>query len=63
MGFLTVLTLIFIVLKLTNFIEWHWLVVFAPVIVQGIAWIVLTIWWESKTPLEKAQWAYKQKRG
>ena len=33
MGFFTILTLIFIVLKLTNVIIWSWLLVLSPMII------------------------------
>jgi hypothetical protein len=39
MSFLSVLTLIFIVLKLTEFIDWSWWFVLAPTLVQAVAMI------------------------
>jgi hypothetical protein len=46
MGFLEVLTLIFIVLKLTGIITWGWLVVFLPLIIAVVfylAWFVFFV--------------------
>jgi len=40
MGFLETLTLVFVVLKLTEVIEWTWLQVFSPMII-GYAIILL----------------------
>ena len=37
MNFLSVLTLIFIVLKLTDFIDWSWWLVLAPTLIQVTA--------------------------
>jgi hypothetical protein len=34
MGFLSVLTLIFITLKLTEFIDWSWWFVLSPLLIQ-----------------------------
>ena len=34
MNFLSLLTLIFITLKLTNFIDWSWWFVLAPTLIQ-----------------------------
>lgn len=39
-GFAGVLTIVFIVLKLTNFIEWSWLWVLSPL---WISWIVVIV--------------------
>jgi hypothetical protein len=39
MSFLSVLTLIFIVLKLTEFIDWSWWLVLAPTMIQAVAMI------------------------
>ena len=33
MGFLEVLTIVFIVLKLTDVIAWSWLIVFSPMLI------------------------------
>jgi hypothetical protein len=47
MGFTEVLTLIFIVLKLTHYIDWSWWAVFAPELVvlaiYGIVAILVVI--------------------
>lgn len=37
MNFLSVLTLIFIVLKLMEYIDWSWWLVLAPTIIQAVA--------------------------
>ena len=39
MNFLSVLTLIFIVLKLMNFIDWSWWFVLAPTLIQVVVMI------------------------
>ena len=41
MGFLTVLTLLFIALKLMNFIDWSWWWVMSPMIVDVV--IMITV--------------------
>ena len=46
LGFLGVLTIIFVVLKLLHVIEWSWLIVFLPVLIGlalKIIWIVVAI--------------------
>jgi hypothetical protein len=53
MSFLTILTLIFIVLKLTNYIDWSWWFVVSPSVLFVVLWLGYMIWWESKTPAEK----------
>lgn len=46
MGFTEVLTLIFVVLKLTGVIDWSWWLVFTPSIAAGLfAIVVLTGLW------------------
>jgi hypothetical protein len=39
--FLDVLTLIFIILKLCNVINWSWLLVLSPILIPGIIIIIL----------------------
>ena len=43
MGFPTLLTLIFIVLKLTGNINWSWWMVMMPMIVEFIAWLCVAL--------------------
>ncbi len=43
MGFLSVLTIIFIVLKLLNVIAWSWLWVLSPLLVDIIIFILFII--------------------
>ena len=46
LGFLGVLTILFVVLKLLHVIEWSWLIVFLPVLIGlalKILWIVVAI--------------------
>ena len=39
-GFLGLLTLVFIVLKLTNYIDWEWVWVLSPL---WLGWVIVTI--------------------
>lgn len=41
MGFISILTLIFIVLKLTNNIDWSWLWVLSPLWISMLLFIIL----------------------
>lgn len=41
MGFLEILTLVFIVLKLTGLITWGWLAVLSPIIVAVALYIII----------------------
>jgi hypothetical protein len=41
MGFLSVLTLLFIALKLMNFIDWSWWWVVSPMIVDAVMMITV----------------------
>lgn len=41
MGFLEVLTIIFIVLKLIGVITWSWLICFAPLIISLIIYVII----------------------
>lgn len=44
LGFFTSLTILFIGLKLTNFIDWSWFIVLSPMIAGFVLWaIILTI--------------------
>lgn len=43
MGFLEVLTLVFVTLKLTDVIEWSWVWVLSPLIVSGSIYIFLLL--------------------
>lgn len=40
-GFVGLLTIVFIVLKLTNYIAWSWLWVLSPIWISAILWIIL----------------------
>jgi hypothetical protein len=45
MGFCEVLTIIFVVLKLTNVIAWSWCLVFSPILVSlSLYFLILLIW-------------------
>ncbi len=46
-GFFGVLTLIFVVMKCLGAIEWSWLLVFSPLVIEFIIFGVLLImsWW------------------
>ena len=44
MGFFSVLSLIFIVLKLCNVIQWSWLWVLSPIWISWIVALVIIIW-------------------
>lgn len=41
LGLSTVLTLIFLVLKLVGVINWSWWVVFSPWIINAILWVIV----------------------
>jgi len=41
MGILEVLTLIFVVLKLTSFIDWSWWAVLSPMLLALVMYLVL----------------------
>ena len=43
MGFASILTLIFIVLKLVGGIDWSWLIVFLPIIISVGLTVLITI--------------------
>lgn len=59
----TILTLIFMVLKLTSYIDWPWVYILFPTILRTVIWIAMTIWWESKTPEEKIRHVYRKRFG
>jgi len=62
MGFSEVLTLIFITLKLTHYIDWSWWWVLSPtLIVWGIIAILGTIYLLLTSPAERALNAYKRR--
>ena len=49
MSFLSLLTIVFVVLKLTGVIAWSWLLVLSPIIVQSALWLaVLAYVWASR---------------
>ncbi|MDO4274908.1 MAG: transmembrane Fragile-X-F protein [Eubacteriales bacterium] len=41
MGFVSILTLIFIVLKLTGLIDWSWVLVLSPVWISGLFFAIV----------------------
>jgi hypothetical protein len=43
MGFLEVLTIVFIVLKLTEVVAWSWLAVFSPMIIGYSLIVILAV--------------------
>lgn len=43
MSFLCVLTLLFIILKVFGFIAWSWWLVWLPLIIQVIIWILVFV--------------------
>lgn len=42
MSLLSILTVLFVALKLTNFIHWDWWMVLLPTISQFVVWIIAT---------------------
>lgn len=42
-GFLGILTIVFIVLKLTGFISWGWLAVLSPAIAAVLLWLFAVV--------------------
>lgn len=42
-GFLSILTIIFVVAKLLGLIQWSWLLVFAPTLIGIGLWILLMV--------------------
>jgi hypothetical protein len=57
MGFVQILTLIFITLKLTNYIDWSWWWVFSPI---SINFFFLILYYVFTTPTERALYAYRK---
>lgn len=41
MGFLEVLQIVFIVLKLCNVIDWHWALVFIPAYISFVLYVLV----------------------
>ena len=44
MGFLELLTLIFVICKLLGVISWSWLLVFSPLLPDVLIYIVVGLW-------------------
>jgi hypothetical protein len=66
MGFLTVLFLIFLTLKLTAFIDWSWWMVCAPLYPAVAVWtglIAVFIWASITTELSIRRRATKRRAG
>lgn len=42
-SFFGLLTIVFITLKLTNFISWEWWVVFSPLLLRITIWLVIVV--------------------
>ncbi len=45
------LTILFLILKLTGEIDWHWILVFLPVLIEfavSIAWYRSPFWWRKQ---------------
>jgi len=60
MNIFTTLFLIFLVLKLTELVQWGWLAVFSPLIIP-VLFIILLSTFISKEELEKKKQEYKDK--
>jgi hypothetical protein len=64
MGFCRVLTLIFITLKLTHYIDWSWWWVLSPTLIPlSIAAICACVYFAITTPAERALNDLKKKFG
>jgi len=49
LGVTSVLTIVFVVLKLTGVINWNWILVLSPFLIDlGIAIIIIVVWLLSK---------------
>jgi hypothetical protein len=44
LGFMSVLAIVFIILKLCGVIHWSWLWVLCPLWIQAVFWILLFLW-------------------
>lgn len=53
MSIFTILTLIFVVLKLMNYIDWSWWLVVTPSIIHAVLYVAVHVWWESLSPETK----------
>jgi hypothetical protein len=53
MSIFNIVTLIFVVLKLTNYIAWSWWFVLLPTIIFTVLWVVVTLWYSTMTPTER----------
>ena len=42
MNLFTIFTVLFVALKLTNFIDWDWWLVLLPTIIQVVVWFSVT---------------------
>jgi hypothetical protein len=63
MGITNLLTVLFVALKLLEKINWSWWLVLSPSLLSLAVYICYLVWWELKSPLEKAQYIYKKKMG
>lgn len=48
-----ILSVIFLVLKLTGYIHWSWFIVFLPVIIEfivSLSWARSPFWWRNRPP-------------
>lgn len=48
--------ILFVVLKLCAVINWSWWIVLCPIGIQALMNIIIYIWWESKSEIEKFIW-------
>ena len=56
MGFISVLTLIFIVLKLTNNISWSWIWVLSPIWITAVLLIIIFSFIMIGGRIKKGKW-------
>lgn len=60
MGFLEVLQIVFIVLKLCGVIDWSWWLVLIPLFVAVLLYLVIVLWYViTRLTLEKMEKKYK----
>lgn len=60
MGFLEVLQIVFIVLKLCGVIDWSWWLVLVPLFAAVLLYVVIVIWYViTRISLEKMEKKYK----